>query len=115
VEAYDAVVNFLRAIALAVGSAVILAGIVRGALAARGPEGRIRVARQIGEHAALGLDFFVAATLLNLAINPTLVTAATTALTIVVRKLVTLSLDLVWRGGGGPPTGPRTVARRPGS
>jgi uncharacterized membrane protein len=108
VEAYDAVVNTLRAFALAVGSAVIFTGIVRGALAARGPGGRIRVARQIGEHAALGLDFFVAATLLNLAINPTLVTAAATALTIVVRKLVTLSLGLVWRGGGGPTTGSRT-------
>ncbi|HEX5915232.1 MAG TPA: hypothetical protein VFY54_19120 [Rubrobacter sp.] len=103
-EVYEAVVNFLRAFALAVGSAVIFAGIVRGVLVARGPGGRIRVARQLGEHAALGLDFFVAATLLNLAINPTLVTAAATALTIVVRKLVTLSLGLVWRGGG-PTTG----------
>jgi uncharacterized membrane protein len=104
VEVYEAVVNFLRAFALAVGSAVSFAGIVRGVLVARGPGGRIRVARQLGEHAALGLDFFVAATLLNLAINPTLVTAAATALTIVVRKLVTLSLGLVWRGGG-PTTG----------
>jgi uncharacterized membrane protein len=105
-DPYDAVLNFLRAFALAVGSAVIFSGIVRGALVARGPGGRIRVARQIGEHAALGLDFFVGATLLNLAINPTLMTAATTALTIVVRKLVTLSLSLAWRGGRGPPTGP---------
>jgi uncharacterized membrane protein len=105
VDAYYAVVNLLRAFALAVGSAVIFAGIVRGALVARGPMGRIRVARQIGEHAALGLEFFVGATLLNLAINPTLVTAATTALTIVVRKLVTFSLGLAWRGGRGPTTG----------
>jgi len=103
---YDGVVNSLRAFALAVGSAVIFAGIVRGALVARGPGGRIRVARQIGEHAALGLDFFVGATLLNLAINLTLMTAAATALTIVVRKLVTLSLGLTWRGGRSPPTGP---------
>jgi hypothetical protein len=107
VEAYDAGVSFLRAFALAVGSAVIFGGIVRGALVARGPGGRIRVARQIGEHAALGLDFFVGATLLNLASNLTLFTAATTALTIVVRKLVTLSLGLSWRGGQRPPTGPR--------
>ena len=104
-EVYETVVNLLLAFALAVGSAVIFAGIVRGALVARGPGGRIRVARQIGEHAALGLDFFVGATLLNLAINPTLVSAATTALTIVVRKLVTLSLGLAWRGGRGPTTG----------
>ncbi len=104
-EAYDAVVNFLRAFALVVGSAVIFSGIVRGALVARGPGGRSRVARHIGEHAALGLDFFVGATLLNLAINLTLLTVATTALTIVVRKLVTLSLSLAWRGGGGATTG----------
>ena len=104
-KGYDAVVDFLRAFALAVGSAVIFSGIVRGALVAGGPGGRSRVARQIGEHAALGLDFFIGATLLNLAINPTLVTAATTALTIVVRKLVTLSLGLSWRGGRVPATG----------
>jgi uncharacterized membrane protein len=105
VEIYDAVVSFLRAFALAVGSAVIFSGVVRGALVARGPGGRIRVARRIGEHAALGLEFFVGATLLNLAINLTFLTVATTALTIVVRKLVTLSLSLTWRGGAGPTTG----------
>jgi hypothetical protein len=105
VEVYEAAVNFLRAFALAVGSAVIFSGVVRGALVARGPGGRTRVARRIGEHAALGLDFFVGATLLNLAINLTFLTAASTALTIVVRKLVTLSLSLTWRGGAGPTTG----------
>ena len=104
-EVYEAVMSFLRAFALAVGSAVIFSGTLRGALVARGPGERIRVARQIGEHAALGLDFFVGATLLNLAINLTLMTAAATALTIVVRKLVTLSLGLSWRGGRSPPTG----------
>jgi hypothetical protein len=31
--------------------------------------------------------------------------AAATALTIVMRKLVTFSLDLAWRGGRGPTTG----------
>jgi uncharacterized membrane protein len=84
---------------------VIFSGVVRGVLVARGPGGRIRVARRIGEHAALGLEFFVGATLLNLAINLTFLTVATTALTIVVRKLVTLSLSLTWRGGAGPTTG----------
>lgn len=98
---YEAAVDLLRMLALAVGSAVIFAGIARGALVARGPGGRGRAARQIGEHAALGLDFFVGATLLNLAINLTLATAATTALTIVVRKLLTFSLGLV----GRPTTG----------
>jgi hypothetical protein len=85
VDAYEAVVNLLRAFALAVGSAVTFA---------RGPGGRIRVARQIEEHAELGIELFVGATLLNLAINPTLVTAT---LTIVVRKLVMFSLGLARR------------------
>jgi Protein of unknown function (DUF1622) len=71
--------------------------------------------RQIGEHAALGLDFFVGATLLNLAINPTWPALATTAITIVVRKLLTFSLGLPRREAGQeePPTGSGTVARRP--
>ena len=49
------------------------------------------------DHAALGLDFFVAATLLNLAINGSWPTVAATALTIAVRKLLTFSLGLVRR------------------
>ena len=51
------------------------------------------------DHASLGLDFFVAATLLNLAINGTWMAVASTALTIAVRKLLTFSLGLVGRGG----------------
>ena len=105
---YYAAVDFLRTFALSVGSFVIFVGIVRGAVVARereegpGP-------RQIGEHAALGLDLFVGATLLNLAINPTWTAAATTAITIVVRKLLTFSLSLPRREAGpagGPFMGP---------
>jgi uncharacterized membrane protein len=79
---------------------VIFAGIARGFLVARGAGGRVRAARQIGEHAALGLDLFVGATLLNLAINPTWRAVATTAITIVVRKLLTFSVGLQRREGG---------------
>lgn len=118
-EAYDAAVNLLRVFALAVGSLVIFAGLARAAPAARGPGLRVRAARRIGEHAALGLDFFVGATLLNLAINPTWTAVATTALTIAVRKLLTFSLGLPRREtaapGGTPATGSRTSARKPGA
>jgi uncharacterized membrane protein len=99
VEAYQAAVELLRVFALAVGSLVISAGIVRAALLARGPGGRGRAARRMLDHASLGLDFFVAATLLNLAINGTWTAVAATALTIIVRKLLTFSLGLVGRGG----------------
>ena len=68
------------------------AGIALAALKARGAGGRGRVARQIGDHAALGLEFFIGATILNLILRPTWAAVATTALTIVVRKLITLSL-----------------------
>jgi uncharacterized membrane protein len=99
VEAYQAAVELLRVFALAVGSLIISAGIVRAALLARGPGGRGRAARRMLDHASLGLDFFVAATLLNLAINGTWTAVAATAITIIVRKLLTFSLGLVGRGG----------------
>jgi uncharacterized membrane protein len=103
-DIYYAAVDLLRLCALGVGSFVIFAGIVRGALVARGTGGTARVARQIGDHAALGLDFFVGATPLNLSLNPTWMAVAATAITIVVRKLLTFSLGLPQREG--PPTGP---------
>jgi uncharacterized membrane protein len=108
-EAYYAAVNLLRLFALSVGSFEIFAGIVRGAIVARGAGGRARAARQIGGHAALGLDLFVGATLLNLAIKPTWMAVSTTAILIVVRKLLTFSLGLPLREtdpAQGPSTGP---------
>ena len=101
-DVYYGAVDLLRLFALSVGSLVIFAGIARGALVARGAGGRARAALQIGEHAALGLDLFVGATLLNLAINPTWVAVASTAITIVVRKLLTFSVGLIGRGQGHP-------------
>ncbi len=101
-DVYYSAVDLLRLFALSVGSLVIFAGIARGALVARGAGGRARAARQIGGHAALGLDFFVGATLLNLAINPTWAAVASTAITIVVRKLLTFSVGLVGREGRRP-------------
>ena len=106
-EIYYAAINDMRLFALSVGSFVILAGIARGAMVARGAGSRARAARQIGEHAALGLDLFVGATLLNLAIDATWTALVTTATIIVVRKLLTFSLGLPWRRAEpGGPTGP---------
>ena len=99
---YYGAVDFMRLFALSVGSFVIFGGIVRGALVVRGAGGRARAARQILEHAAFGLDFFVGATLLNLAINPTWMAIATTAITFVVRKLLTFSVGLQRREDGPP-------------
>jgi uncharacterized membrane protein len=45
-----------------------------------------------------GLEFFIGATILNLVLNPTWA-AQMTVLTIVVRKLVTLSFDRLARRG----------------
>ena len=107
-DVYYVAVDLMRMFALAVGTFIIFAGIVHSVFVARGVEGRARVARQIGGHAALGLDLFVGATLLNLSINPTWAAVATTAITIVVRKLLTFSLGLPQREAdpaGGPPTG----------
>jgi uncharacterized membrane protein len=91
-EAYQAALGTARIFLLLVGSFVITFGIARALFAARGPGGRARVAQRIGEHAALGLDYFVGATILNLALNTTWAAVATTALTIVIRKTLTFSL-----------------------
>lgn len=91
-EVYQATLGTARILLLFVGSFVIVFGIARALPAARGTEGPARVARRIGENAALGLDYFVGATILNLALNPTWVAIVTMALTIAVRKTLTFSL-----------------------
>jgi uncharacterized membrane protein len=103
-DIYYAVVDLMRLFALGAGSFVIFAGIARGVMIVLWAGGRARAARQIGEHAALGLDFFVGATLLNLAINPTWTAIATTATVIVVRKLLTFSVGLLRREAGPWPS-----------
>ena len=97
-ELYREALGALRLLVLAVGVAVIFAGIALAAYDARGTGGA-RVARRIGSHAALGLEFFVGATILNLVLRPTWTAVATTALTIVVRKLLTFSLGRAAREG----------------
>lgn len=89
---YYTAVDTARLFILVVGSLVIFVGVVQAILEARGADGSGKAARLMGAHAALGLEFFVGATLLNLILNPTWVAVATTALTLVVRQLITLSL-----------------------
>ena len=85
-------------VSLLAGSLVIFLGILRAASESRGAGGRARAARRIGDHAALGLEFFVAATILNLMLNPTWTAVAATAFTIAIRQLLTLSLRLARAG-----------------
>lgn len=77
---------------LLAGSVVIFLGILRATPEAVGAGGRSRVARRIGDHASLGLEFFVAATILNLILNPTWTAVAVTVATITIRELLTVSL-----------------------
>jgi uncharacterized membrane protein len=99
VETYHAVLDALRVTSLLAGSLVIFLGIVRSTPEAIGEGGRTRVARRIGEHASLGLEFFVAASIFNLVLDPTWVAVAVTAFTVVIRQLLTLSLRSVVREG----------------
>ena len=77
---------------LLAGSVVIFLGILRATPEAIGAGGRSRVARRIGDHASLGLEFFVAATILNLILNPTWTAVAVTVATITIRQLLIVSL-----------------------
>ena len=87
--------------ALLAGSLVIFVGILRATPEALGAGGRARVARRIGDHVSLGLEFFVAATILNLILNPTWMAVVATAIIIAIRQLLALSLRSVAREGRG--------------
>ena len=84
---------------LLVGSLVIFLGIMRATREVGGAAGgRVRVTRELTDHAGLGLEFFVAAAILNLMLDPTWLAVAVTALTIAVRQLIAFSLSLARRG-----------------
>jgi uncharacterized membrane protein len=95
---YHAVVDAVRMFSLLAGSMMIFLGILRAATEIRGAGGRERAARRIADHATLGLEFFVAATILNLMLNPTWTAVAATAFTIAIRQLLTISLRLALAG-----------------
>ena len=94
-DAYHAVLEATRLSLLVIGGLVIAGAIARSVPEARGPGARARVARRVTDGAALGLEYFVGATILNLVIDPTWTALATTALTIVVRKLITFFLGRI--------------------
>lgn len=97
-DLYYAGLDVLRTSLLLVGSLLIFAGLARAALEALRQGPGPGVPRQIVAHAALGLEFFVGATILNLILNPTWAAVSAAALIIVTRKLVTLSLGRLTRG-----------------
>jgi uncharacterized membrane protein len=94
---YYAMVDAARMASLLVGSLVIFVGIVRATREARGAGGSRHVSQQITDHVGLGLEFFVAATILNLMLNPTWMAVAAAVLTIAVRQLIAFSLSLARR------------------
>ena len=96
---YYMVLNILRMFLLLAGSAVIFVGIARAVLEALQIRSGRLVATRISDHIALGLEFFIGATILNLILNPTWVAIQTTALTIVVRKLITVSFNRLAQRG----------------
>jgi uncharacterized membrane protein len=91
-DQYHAALEAVRMASLLAGSVVIFLGILRATPEAIGAGGRSRVARRIGDHASLGLEFFVAATILNLILNPTWTAVAVTVATITIRQLLIFSL-----------------------
>ncbi len=97
-DTYYVVVDAARMASLLVGSLVIFVGILRATREAHGAGGSRRVTQQITDHVGLGLEFFVAATILNLMLNPAWTAVAITALTIAVRQLIAFSLSLARRG-----------------
>ena len=98
-DLYHAMVNVLRMSLLLAGSVVIFAGIARAALEALRAGSARPFARRMASQVALGLEFFIGATILNLVLSPTWAAAQMAVLPIVVRELVTLSLDRLARRG----------------
>jgi len=94
---YYTALEVLRTSLLLVGSILIFAGLAQAASEALRHGPGPMVPRQIVAHAALGLEFFIGASLLNLILNPTWAAVSAAALTIVTRKLVTLSLNRLAR------------------
>lgn len=79
---------------LLVGSVIVFSGIVLAVFEAPRRNARRLVAWRIGNNASLGLEFFVGAGIINLILNRTSWAAiAATILIIIMRKLLTFSLD----------------------
>ncbi len=96
-DVYHAGLAVLRTSLLLAGSVVILVGVARGALGALRERSGRPVARHVAAYTELALEFFVGATILNLILTPTWAAIQTTAVTIAVRKLISLSLGRLAR------------------
>ena len=94
-DLYRTAVDVLRMSLLLTGSVVISIGLAQAALRAFRNRSTHLAARQVLTDVALGLEFFIGATILNLILNPTWAAVQTIALTIVVRKLITLSFNRI--------------------
>ena len=94
-DLYRAAVDVLRMSLLLTGSVVISIGLAQAALRAFRNRSTHLAARQVLTDVALGLEFFIGATIPNLILKPTWAAVQTTALTIVVRKLITLSFNRI--------------------
>jgi uncharacterized membrane protein len=95
---YYTALEVLRTSLLLVGSVLIFAGLAHAAVEALRHGPGPMVPRQIVAHAALGLEFFIGAGILNLILNPTWAAVMAAILTIVTRKLLTLSLNRLAQG-----------------
>jgi uncharacterized membrane protein len=94
-DLYRAAVDVLRMSLLPTGSVVISIGLAQAAPRAFRNRSTHLAARQVLTDVALGLEFFIGAAILNLILSPTWAAVQTTALTIVVRKLITLSFNRI--------------------
>ncbi len=92
-DVYHTGLAVLRTSLLLVGSVVILVGVARGSRRALRERSGRPIARHVAAHTELVLEFFVGATILYLILTPTWAAIQTAAVTIAVRKLMTLSLD----------------------
>ena len=96
-DVYHAGLAVLRTSLLLVGSVVILVGVARGALGTLRERSGRPVVRHVAAYTELALEFFVGATILNLILTPTWLVIQTAAVTIAVRKLISLSLGRLAR------------------
>ena len=101
-DVYHTGLEILRMSLLMIGSVVILLGVARGALGALREQSGRPVALHVAAHTELALEFFVGATILNLILTPTWLAIQTAAVTIAVRKLITLSLGRLARAARTP-------------
>ncbi len=99
-DLYYAGLDILRTSLLFVGSVVIFIGVVWAVLGVLKTGFGPHVPQRIVGHMALGLEFFIGAGLLNLILDPTWTAIQVAALTIIVRKFVTISFDRLARGSG---------------